>query len=175
MSPGLVACSSPHAAGGVPRARRDRDPRVRRVIGAGGAAPPRDARGAARRRTAGAPPGGRGRARAPRGPVTLALGSSPDLDRAGEADRQGLGGAPGSNGQRRPGAESAGSTASVRPSTATTRTDVPERDRSSPALPEFAEDADLADGGEGRGHLADRADQVLEPVSTLTRRIRRCQ
>ena len=53
--------------GAVPRSRRDRDPRLRRLLGAGGAAAARDAGGAARRRAAGAPPGGRGRARAPRG------------------------------------------------------------------------------------------------------------
>ena len=81
--------------GGVPRPRRDRDPRVRRFVGAGGAAAARDAGGAARRGAARVP---RRRSRTSSPASTRRSlsrsASSPDLDRAREADRQGLGGAP---------------------------------------------------------------------------------
>ncbi len=79
--------------GGLPRARRDRDPQLRRLGDPGEQAPARDARGAPRDGPARVPSGRRGRAGAARCERRFEMGATPpDLDRALAADRQGIGG-----------------------------------------------------------------------------------
>ena len=114
--------------------------------------------------------------------VALALASSPDLDRAGESDRQGLGGAPGLEGaspsadQPRGADGSTGSTSSIRPSSATTRTDVPagssELDRACQSSPRTRI---WPTGARAASPQPIAPIRFSTPVATLTRLIRRCQ
>ena len=91
--------------------------------------------------------------------VALALGTSPDLDRASEADKQGLGGAPRSLGRARPAPRRA-SGRSPRPRGPTSRRGTSELARACQSSPRTRI---WPTGARAVGHLADRADQVLDP------------